>query len=844
VYAFLRQGELLVPFPGLPRTVSVGGNWPFAAALLLALVVAALVGALLHLLVFQPLRTAPPLARAVAAIGVEVLLTGLLLERVGTTGVPVQGIFPSTILTLGDVRVPADRLWFAATVALVAAALAAAYRWTRFGLQTRAVADSLPGAEVSGIDPGRVALANWAISSAVAGLAGVLISPLVPLVPIAYTLFIVPALAAATAAGFKRLGAAVAAGLAIGMVQSELAYLRSVHEWLPSSGLPELVPLVLILLVLVVRGRPLPSRGAIVQQALARAPRPRRPLAAGGGGVLAAVLVLVALHGRWRAGFLMSLVLAVVALSLVVVTGYAGQVSLAQLSLAGAAGFVLGPLTTTWHLPLPIAPLLAAGVATVVGVLVGLPALRIRGLPLAVVTLALALAIEALWFRNTDLVPPGGRDIARPSLLGLDLGPGSGAAYPRLAHCFFVLAVLAAVAFGVARLRTSRLGAAMLAVRTDERAAAASGIGVVRVKVLAFALGSFLAGLGGTLLAYGQGNVTFDAFSVLVGLGLFAATYLAGITSVAGGLLAGLLASGGLVSVALDRWFHLGADWYAVVTGVGLILAVVLSPSGLVGPVHTWLARRRPAVAAPPRVAPTAASRPAPSETGPPALVVRGVSVTYGGLRALDDVSLSVPRGSIVGIIGPNGAGKSTFLDAVSGFVTAAGEVVLAGMRIDRLPPHRRAQAGLRRTFQGLQLWDDLTIGENVAVGARRAGESDAALAVIGLRTDERLAGELSHGERQLVSIARAAAGGPGLLLLDEPAAGLDTGESEALGERLERLRQLGWTIVLVDHDVELVFGLCDEVHVLHLGRRIASGTPEEIRADPAVTAAYLGGAS
>jgi ABC-type branched-subunit amino acid transport system ATPase component/ABC-type branched-subunit amino acid transport system permease subunit len=538
------------------------------------------------------------------------------------------------------------------------------------------------------------------------------------------------------------------------------------------------------------------------------------------------------------------LIFGVIALSLVVVTGYAGQISLAQLTLAGVAGFLLGPLTTSWHVPFPIAPLLAALAAAAVGVVVGLPALRVRGLPLAVVTLSLAVALEALWFHNTDFVPSNGKDIAGPTFLGMNLRAHVGTDFPRLSFCLLVLATLVAVGICVAKLRTSALGSEMLAVRANERSAAGSGINVVRVKILAFAIGSFIAGLGGALLAYKQANVTFDSYTVFVGVALFAVTYLAGITSVSGGVLAGLLVSNGLVYVAIQRWLSLG-NWYAAITGALLVLTVVRNPEGIVGPLHALLDRWAPARAAP---------QPAPTRlrvvdgTGRlsdgPVLSVRGVGVRYGGVVAVDDVSFEVQPGTIVGVIGPNGAGKTTLLDAISGFAPAMGRVALRGDDLNGRPPHERVRSGLARTFQHIELYDDLSVLENVVVG--RAGRSGPELArlldVVDL-TDvaHRPAGELSQGRRQLVSVARALASNPDVLLLDEPAAGLDTAESRWLGDRLRSIRDTGTAIVLIDHDMHLVLSLCDEIHVLVFGRLVASGPPDVITADANVAAAYLG---
>ena len=400
-----------------------------------------------------------------ASIGVMVVMTGLMAQRLGTAPVSVDAILPTNVWTLGAVRISSDRVWFAAAILGIAIAITIAFRFTRFGLHTRAAAETEKGALVSRIAPDRIAAANWMISAAVAAIAGILIAPIVPLVPISYTLFIVPALAAAVLGRFQYVIPAVLGGLFIGMLQSEVTYFRSQHTWLPSSGLPELIPLILILLVLVVRAKPLPSRGVILQRTLGRAPRPQRIIAPTVLGTAAGVLALVLLQNNWRAALVTSFIFAIICLSLVVVTGYAGQVSLAQLTLAGVAGFLLATMTTEWSIPFPIAPILAALGATVVGVVVGLPAIRVRGLFVAVVTLAMAYAVQAVWFHNSDYVPAEGRDISGPKFFGLDLRSRVGTNYPRIQFCLVVLGVLVIVAVSVALLRRSRLGSAMLAVR-------------------------------------------------------------------------------------------------------------------------------------------------------------------------------------------------------------------------------------------------------------------------------------------------------------------------------------------------------------------------------------------
>jgi ABC-type branched-subunit amino acid transport system ATPase component len=232
-------------------------------------------------------------------------------------------------------------------------------------------------------------------------------------------------------------------------------------------------------------------------------------------------------------------------------------------------------------------------------------------------------------------------------------------------------------------------------------------------------------------------------------------------------------------------------------------------------------------------------------------LEVRDLTVRYGGVTAVDRVSLVVPQGLIVGLIGPNGAGKTTLIDAVCGLTKSQGDVHLLGNSLVTNKPFQRTRAGLARTFQAIELYDDLTVEENVTVGLTAGRERQprhsamvisSTLELLGLEElRDRPAGQLSQGQRQLVSIARALAGEPKVLLLDEPAGGLDVSESEWLGDRLRDIRDSGVSILLVDHDMGLVLSLCDKVCVLNFGSEIASGSPAEVRADKAVAAAYLG---
>jgi ABC-type branched-subunit amino acid transport system ATPase component/branched-subunit amino acid ABC-type transport system permease component len=860
-YAGLRNGQLIVLIPGLPTSVDVGGPMGFVPAAAIALALTALLGALLYAVVFRPLREAPPLARAVASLGVLIVIQTVMVIRSGTLPANVTDIFPVERWEWRSLIVLSDRLYLALTVVALAVVLAAVYRFTRFGLETRAAAETQVGAFVSGVSPDRVALLNWMVSAAVAGAAGILIAPLSPVTPISYTLFVVPALAAAVVGGFQHLVPTVAAGILIGMLQAEAVTLAVDHEWLPDSGMAELVPLVVILVALLVTGRSIPVRGGPVRQPLPRAPRPRGLATPTLVGTAVGVLALVLTDTTWRSAVIASFIFAIISLSLVVVTGFAGQVSLAQLALAGTAAFMLSYFTESWGLPFPLAPLLASLVTTFVGLLIALPALRLRGLTLGIVTLAFAYAIEAVWFRNTEIVSSAGAKVSPPELFGIDLGIGSGAAFPRIEFGLLCLAVLVAVSWSIARLRQSPLGSAMLAVRANERAAAGLGVNVTVVKVLSFAIASFIAGLGGSLLAYRLGLVSFDRFTAIGGLTLLSTAYLAGISSVYGGVLAGVLSASGIVYFATERWIDLG-KWFPVISGIGVIVTVIANPDGLAAGGHALIERIRhrgqAAPAAPTEeagVAALPADAAAPDAIrpadGPADLEVSGLSVRYGGVLAVDDVSLEVRRATVVGLIGPNGAGKSSVIDAVTGFAPSGGTVRLAGQPIDTLAPYARVRRGLGRTFQALDLLDDLTVEENISVAVAGVSRDQRAAAVAGAMQAvgiaalaEREAGGLSQGERQLVSIARACAAEPSVLLLDEPAAGLDTTESQWLGERIRAIAEGGTAVLLVDHDVALVLAVCDHIYVLDLGRVIAAGDPATIRADRLVAEAYLGSVS
>lgn len=561
---------------------------PFPAALGLSVAFAAVLGLAVYVLVFRPLRAAPALARVVASVGLLAVLQAAVVLRFGTDARAVPAILPAQPLSVLGLAVPRDRLYLAALVVTAAAALWAVYRLTRFGVASRAAAEDQTSAALLGWSPDGLAAANWVIASVLAGLAGILVSPIAALNPVSYTLLVVPALAAALVGRLSSFGVTVAAALALGMAQSELLRLQERFSWIPRTGARDALPLVVVLVGLALSpsgplsgrhgvGKGL-GRGAGRQARLPLALSPRRPVAWAVAGVAAASLGLVALGPAERLGLVNSMIGAVVCLSLVVLTGYVGQISLAQMAFAGVAGFSLGKLADGLGVPFPVAPLLAAAAAAVVGVAVGLPALRLRGLSLAVVTLAGAVAVEELVFKSPAVTGGfGGARVPEASILGLDLGLAGARPFG-----FLVLAVLAGAGLGVAALRRGPVGRRFLAVRANEQAAAAVGVDVVATKLAAFALSAFVAGLGGALLGYGQGQLSFGSFGVFVSLSYLAVAYVGGIASIAGALVGGLLVEGGLAFTVLERTAGLGR-YQLLVSGAALVLVAVLRPQGVVG---------------------------------------------------------------------------------------------------------------------------------------------------------------------------------------------------------------------------------------------------------------------
>jgi branched-chain amino acid transport system permease protein len=841
---------------------------PTAVALPLSLLFVLVVGAITEFAVYRPLRNSSPLAKLVSSLGVLLIAQSAMILAFGVTPQPEPGILPVNVVHIFGAVVPVDRFILTGLVIAATAGLGALYKWTRFGLATRAAAENEAAAMLGGLSPDLISLANTLLASLVAGALGILAASITQLDPQTLPLQIIPALAAALIASFTSFGIAAAASFGIAIMYSLLQY-ASAQSWFPQSGgvsLPGVTDLLafgIIVVVLFWRGSRIPGRGEIVERRLPGAPRPQHLIRTGLICALAGAVLLIVFPFDFREALVNTLIGALMALSLVVVTGFVGQISVVQLALAGAAGFTISHMAVNFGITFPVAALAGIAVAVVIGLVTAVSAVRVRGVSLAVVTLAGAVAIENFGFVNSTWGGGlAGSPVPEPRWFGLDLGPNApfrgidgNQPSPVFGWVALLCCVLLMVAVGY--LRRGRLGQRMLAVRSNERAAAAAAINPRTVKLYAFGIAAFIAGVGGVLYAYNFGSVSADRFGAVTALSLIAFAYAGGITLISGAVFAGLLSAQALVPYALDKWFGLNGNWFLLLGGGLLIFTLLANPEGVAGDFYRRT-HKRPVLRAP--EVPAAAAQPgAPRPdradlAGRPAVFrVAGLSVTFGGVHALSDVSLEVREGELVGLIGPNGAGKTTLVDAASGFVASTGRVELAGADLGGLEPYVRARRGLARTWQSTELFEDLAVRENLTVaaqdGAGPAGDGTAGdasaertLALVGMDwAGQAMPSQLSMGQRKLVGVARALAARPRLLCLDEPAAGLDTRESRELGARLRALADQGQSMLLIEHDMGLVLGICDRVVVLEFGRVIADGPPEVVRADPRVIAAYLG---
>ncbi len=555
-------------------------------------------------------------------------------------------------------------------------------------------------------------------------------------------------------------------------------------------------------------------------------------------------------------------IFAIGAIGLSLLLGNSAQISLGQAGFFALGAYAVAWLTTNggWS----FIPAAAVGVvaATVVGLGVGLIALRFAGHYLAMATLAFGLIVYGVFSQLDAFGGVNGiTDIPPIDIFGHALS--NARAY------WFAWLVAGLCAWATWNLLRSRTGRAFAALSGDPLAAEVAGVPVKRYKLLAFAYAGALAGLSGTLYAGYLGLVIPSAMSVQLSIDFLLMAVLGGSGNISGALIGAALVAG------LDVAGHTWENWRLVAYGVLVVCVVIFFPGGLAG---IYVRRGRSARKAERDVAEASAGAGAHAETprahsvsacapqGESPLRVEHVQKRFGGLVAVHDVSFALEAGRLTSLIGPNGAGKTTLFNAISGVsAPSTGEILIGERSVTGWPAHRVVELGVGRSFQNARLFADLTVLENVVLGAFRLERSAFVADLLALRAArrdehealeraratlrdlglERRAGvyarDLTFGERRRVELARAMVSDPWLLLLDEPAAGLNAAERATLRRDVLALRARGVTMLLIEHDMRLVMSISDRVLVLNFGEMIADGTPETVRNDPAVIAAYLG---
>ena len=720
----------------------------------------------------------------------------------------------------------------------------------------RAVVDDPDLVAMQGTSPIRVRRVSWIIGATFAALCGVLVLPFIGLNAIALTFLVVEAFGAAAVGAFSSIPLTYLGGLAIGIASAiSTKYVVSV-DWL--SGLPDSLPFIVLFaaLLLTPRRKLVPPSSVEQRPALQwRGPASVRVMV---GVVILIPLLLVPQVvssiklGFWTIG--LTQVLLILSLGLLVRTS--GQVSLCQATFGAIGAVAFSQLTLGHHMPWLLALVVAGVIVVPVGAIVAIPSIRLSGLFLALATFGFGITVANLVYARGFMFTTlqSGRAMPRPSFAQSDK-----------AYYYLVLAILVVTALVMVMIQRSRLGRILRGLSDSPVAVTTLGLSTNTTRVIVFCVSSFFAGIAGVL--YGSSihfatssDAYFTPFNSLILLAILALAPFAepwyALFALASAVIPGYLPGANTTY------------WLTVFFGVSAV-AVALQGGHPTMPakLRDRFERLRRG-SAPDLGASTVVDKPVSLREPPelaPGLEVKNLTVRFGGLLAVDDVSFEAPLGRVTGLIGPNGAGKTTTFDAISGLNRrVAGSISLHGDPITRLGPAARARQGVGRTFQRMQLGDSLTVAENVALGLESslagarvlsqlsarpaqvratAAATASALEICGIGelADEQ-AGALSTGQRRLVELARCLAGPFDVLLLDEPSSGLDRDETAAFDEVLRQVvTERGCGVLLVEHDMSLVLNVCSYIYVLDFGRLIFEGDAAAVASSPTVQAAYLG---
>ncbi|HZS15221.1 MAG TPA: branched-chain amino acid ABC transporter permease/ATP-binding protein [Candidatus Dormibacteraeota bacterium] len=789
---------------------------------------------------------------AAILISIEALFTILY----GTSELTFGHFLPNETFTIFGAGATWEQLIVVLISIVATLGLSVYFRVTRTGKAMRAVVDDPDLLDLAGTNPVAVRRWAWIIGCAFATLSGLLLAPDVELDPTVLTLLIVQAFGAAAIGGFSSIPMTWAGGIGIGIVAALISKVGPSGSIL--AGLSPSLPFVVLFLVLVFSPR---TRLLIKDVGILRRPitwkAPARSQWAFGGIVLAVFLAAPAFAGFNLSQWTLALTDVIMFLSLGLLLRTSGQVSLCQVAFAAIGAAYFSKLAVDAHVPWMLALLICGLVVVPVGALLAIPAIRFSGLYLALATFGFGVLLQDMFYNTDYMFGFGGNGVTVPL-------PAPGSWFSTDAgYYYLVLGITVALALLTVLLVRSRLGRLLSGISDSRLALSVQGTSVTVTLVVVFCISAFMAAISGALGAAVLTNVGGDNYSPLISL-----TFVAMVMILPG-----------------------TAPWYAIVGGLSLALLPIYIPStdtlnymtltfgasvvliALRGhPAQfRWLKRkidgswfgRRPAPALPAGQSGAGAERRTRIE--PVTLEVQHVTMRFGGLVAVSDANIEIPSGRITGLIGPNGAGKSTVINICSGILRpSGGDVLFNGRSLLGMSPAARARLGIGRTFQQMELFESLSVRENVALGREGALagadvlgqfvgkpgdhetiETNVARAIerCGLQAvAEVQVSELSTGQRRLVELARCLAGPFQVLLLDEPSSGLDRRETEQLGRILRaELDETGGAVLLVEHDMSLVMSVCDEIWVMDFGRVIFQGSPEAVRNSEAVRSAYLG---